>query len=121
MKFICDVHISYKLQRYLISQGHVAFHVNELPEKWNTRDKDICHFADTEDCIIITKDADFIDTYYIKKSPRKLIKINLGNIATFQLIQLLSEVLPLLQNVMQRERFLMEVDKDGSFTVDQTI
>jgi predicted nuclease of predicted toxin-antitoxin system len=120
MKFLCDVHISYKVQKFLSDQGHAAFHVNELPRKWDTKDKEICLFTDAEDCIVITKDADFVDFYYIRQSPKKLIKINLGNIATSELIRLLSEVLPLLQKLLSRKRFLVEVDKDGTYTIDQT-
>ena len=119
MRFICDVHISYKVQSFLSSQGHDAYHVNELPEKWNTNDNDICRFADSEECIVITKDADFLDFYYIRQSPKRLIKINLGNISTAELIRLLSEVLSLLPKLVNRKRFLVEVDKDGTITVDQ--
>jgi predicted nuclease of predicted toxin-antitoxin system len=120
MKFLCDVHIPYKVQKFFAAEGFVAFHVNELPEKWHTSDKMICHFADEEDCIVITKDADFVDFYFVRLSPKKLIKINLGNIATAELITLLSKVLPLLQKIVHRDRFLVEIDKDGTFTIDQT-
>lgn len=119
MRFLCDVHISYKVQRFLSSQGHDAFHVNELPDKWDTDDSDICRFADQEECIVITKDADFLDFYYIRQSPKRLIKINLGNISTVELIRLLTEVLSLLPKLLKRERFLVEVDKDGTITADQ--
>src|ERR1051325_11750213 len=105
MKFLCDVHISYKIKKFLSAQNHIAIHVNELPEKSETEDEDICRYVDSENCILITKDADFIDSYYLKQTPKKIIKINLGNIATSELIQILSEVLPLLEKVLQRERF----------------
>lgn len=121
MRFLCDVHISYKVQKFLSAQGHIAFHVNEMQNKWLTKDRDVCRFADEEDCIVITKDADFVDFYFIKQSPKKLIKINLGNIATSELLLLLAELLPQLQKILHRERFLVEVDKDGTFSIDQTL
>lgn len=118
MRFLCDVHISYKVKKILVAAGHHAVQVNELPAKSETKDKAICIYADSEDGIVITKDSDFLDFCFIKKSPKKIIKINPGNIATSELIQLLFDVLSLAQNVLQRERFLIEIDKDGSYTVD---
>ena len=119
MKFLCDVHISYKIKNFLLDQGHDAIHANELPDKSETKDSVMCTYADEDDRTVITKDADFVDFYYIKKSPKKIIKINLGNIATVELIRILSEVLMLADKVLQRERFLIEIDKDGTYTVDQ--
>jgi predicted nuclease of predicted toxin-antitoxin system len=86
MKFLCDVHISLKLSNRLTSLGYYSLHVNQMPDKWHTTDKEICHFADANDFVVITKDADFRDSFFIMQSPRKLIKISLGNIANKQLI-----------------------------------
>ena len=119
MNFLCDVHIAYKVKNFLISQGHHAVHANDLPQKSETKDRDICAHADAEDFIVITKDADFIDFYLVKHSPKKIIKINLGNIATVELIALLSDLLSQLQKIMTRKQFLIEIDKNGTFTVDQ--
>lgn len=81
MKFLCDVHISYKVTNYLISLGFEAIHVNEILDKWHTKDKDIRRFSDANDLIVITKDADFKNSFLISNTPNKLVKINLGNIS----------------------------------------
>ena len=81
MKFLCDVHISYKLVKYLQQSDYMAIHVNEILDKWFTKDSEISTYADLNDLIVITKDSDFRDSFFIKKTPRKLIKINLGNIS----------------------------------------
>ena len=39
-----------------------AIHVNDILDKWNTKDAAISEYADSHDCIIITKDADFRDS-----------------------------------------------------------
>lgn len=70
MTFLCDVHISYKIQKFLSSHGHTAIQVNELPGKSETPDKNICNYAEKENCILITKDADFADSYYLKQTPK---------------------------------------------------
>jgi predicted nuclease of predicted toxin-antitoxin system len=92
MHFLCDVHISYKIANFLKSEGHEVTHVNSILEKWHTKDKDISSYADDNDLIVFTKDSDFKESYYLKKSPKKLIKVNLGNISNAELIHVLSEV-----------------------------
>ncbi len=76
MKFLCDVHIPYKLTKHLESLGFVSVHVNKILNKWFTSDAEISEYADKNDFIVITKDSDFRNSYYIKKTPEKLIKIN---------------------------------------------
>lgn len=78
MKFLCDVHISYKLVNFLNSQGYLAIHVNSILEGSETKDSAISDYADEHDFILISKDADFKISYLIKKKPLKLIKVNLG-------------------------------------------
>jgi len=119
MKFVCDVHISYKVQNFLQKQGYIALHINEVLDKWITTDIAICQYADENDLIIITKDFDFVDFYHIRKSPRKLLKITLGNIATNNLIKLISEALPLIHKISDRTHFLIEIDKDKIYIVDE--
>ena len=46
MKAICDVHISYKLKKFLESKNWQVFHTNELYNKWNSTDNEISTFAD---------------------------------------------------------------------------
>jgi len=111
MKFLCDVHISLKLVNHLKSLGLEAVHVNEILEKWNTTDNKICEFADKNDFIVITKDSDFRNTFYIKKSPKKLIKINLGNISNIELIQIISENLNHIETLNNQPIFIIEVEK----------
>lgn len=85
MKFLCDVHIPYHLSKFLVELGHESFHVNHILQKWNTSDSEICRFADENKLTLITKDADFRNSFFIKKTPKKLIKINLGNISNEEL------------------------------------
>ncbi len=49
MKFLCDVHISYKIVKFFSDLGFEAIHVNTILEGCETKDKDICRFADLND------------------------------------------------------------------------
>ena len=110
MKFLCDVHISYKIVKLLNSLSFEAVHVNEILDKWFTADKDICHYADESDMIVITKDYDFRDSFYLKNTPKKLIKINLGNISNERLASLLAENLNAIQELNKEKSFIVEID-----------
>ena len=69
MKFLCDVHISYKLTKHLISLGFESIHVNEILEKSETKDSDLCRYADQNNYVVISKDSDFRDSYFVKQTP----------------------------------------------------
>ena len=63
MKFLCDVHISFKLVNFLSNSGFETIHVNQILDRWNTKDKDICEYADAGDWIVVTKDYDFRNSF----------------------------------------------------------
>ncbi len=121
MKFLCDVHISYKIVNYFKSMGYEAIHVNEILDKWFTKDNEICEYADSNDFIVVTKDSDFRDSYFVKNSPRKLLKINLGNISNDELIKLLSECIYSIQKYNSKNHFLIEIEKDFISVIDDDI
>ncbi|HCY40943.1 MAG TPA: hypothetical protein DHV48_06240 [Prolixibacteraceae bacterium] len=112
MKFLCDVHISYKVVNYLSNAGFEAIHVNQILDSWNTKDKDICQYSDKNDLIVITKDYDFRNSFFVNRSPKKLIKVNLGNISTSDLIESISLILNALEKLNTASSFLVEIDKN---------
>lgn len=113
MNFLCDVHISYKIVHTLTSLGFEAIHVNEILNKSETKDSDICRFADEKDYVVITKDSDFEDSYRVKNTRRKLLKINLGNISNQSLIKMFEENLEILNKLQSVKTFFIEFNKDG--------
>lgn len=118
MRFLCDVHISIQISKRLAQAGYDCMHVNRLPERWHTADRDIARFADREDRILITKDSDFRDSCIVQRTPRKLIKVNLGNIPNEVLIDQLLDHLDDLILLNERGRFLVEVDVDRVSVID---
>ncbi len=112
MRFLCDVHISLQVSKRLAEAGFDCIHVNQLPKRWHTPDADIARTADLQDRILITKDADFLGRCIVQRSPRKLIKVNLGNIPTSVLIAHLLGNLEHLRQLNTVGRFLVEVDID---------
>jgi len=115
MKFLCDVHISYKIVKYLRSLEFEAIHVNEVLDKWHTKDGDISTYADENDLIVLTKDTDFRNSFLISNTPKKLVKVNLGNLSTSILIDVISENLQAIQKLNSSGGFMIELDQ-GSTT-----
>lgn len=114
MKFLCDVHISYKVVKYFRSLEFETFHVNEILDKWHTKDRDICAYADENDLIVFTKDADFRNSFLIKNTPRKLVKVNLGNISTSTLIKIISDNLQSIHHLNLYGGFMIELDQESA-------
>lgn len=112
MKFICDVHIPISLSKFLATQGAESVHVNQILDGSFTPDDLINKYADANDCIVITKDMDFRNSYFIRKAPRKLIRICLGNLPNNRLIQLIEKHLTLISQLNQENSFYMEINSD---------
>ena len=68
------------LATYLAWKGFDAVHTTHFPEGHLLQDTDIRTIAINEDRIIVTKDADFPDMFFLKGPPPRLIYLRLGNI-----------------------------------------
>lgn len=104
MKILCDVHIAIKVAKFLQSKGIETLHVNEILNKWNTKDSEIANYADINDFIVLTKDKDFKDSHFINQTPKLLIKVNLGNISANQLILIMDKSLEQLKLLFSSNR-----------------
>lgn len=111
MDFICDVHIPYRLVNYLNKSGHQATHVNFILNGSTTEDIEIAKFADANNQVIITKDEDFKNLHFAVKTPKKLIRVVLGNISTSDLIQIFVKHLPETEKFKDSNRFYIEIGK----------
>lgn len=78
MKFIIDAQLPKSLADFLNEAGHEALHTLSFPDKNRTTDSQIIEISVRENYIVITKDADFLESFYLKKQPSKLILIKTG-------------------------------------------
>ena len=88
MKFIVDAQLPYGILWILNSRGFDAIHTDDLPDKERTSDNHIREISIRENRIVVTKDADFLDSHYIKNIPEKLLLISTGNIRNKELFHL---------------------------------
>ncbi|MDF9797825.1 putative nuclease of putative toxin-antitoxin system [Catalinimonas alkaloidigena] len=76
-------------------------------DKWHTKDGDISTYADENDLTVLTKDADYRNSFLISNTPKKLVKVNLGNLSTSILIDVISENLQAIQKLYSSRGFMI--------------
>ncbi|MBI3218155.1 MAG: DUF5615 family PIN-like protein [Bacteroidetes bacterium] len=122
MKFVCDVHIPYRLINFLLKQGHEATHVNFILTGSKSKDIEIAQHADEQNLIVITKDEDFKNLHFGINTPKKLIRVLLGNCSTSDLIEVFEKHLPEIEKIKEFNRFYIEIGKSQFiYTTDYTI
>lgn len=73
------------LATYLTWKGFDAIHTTYFPEGHLLQDREIGQIALDENRIIVTKDSDFPDAFFLKGPPPRLLYIRLGNIRNREL------------------------------------
>jgi predicted nuclease of predicted toxin-antitoxin system len=106
MNFLVDAHLPRRLCRVLATAGHTALHTLDLPQQNHTDDRDIMVYADAHDCIVVTKDADFVDAFYLQHTPHKLWLISTGNISNPELERLVRANLNAIFLLFTQHRFV---------------
>lgn len=106
MNVLVDAQLPRRLCRVLASYGHHAIHTRDLPQQNETDDRTIMQYADAHDCIIMTKDADFVDAFYLRHTPRKLWLISTGNISNPDLERLLRASVDQVASLFANHRFI---------------
>lgn len=119
MDFLVDVHLPINLSKFLNSQeGCHSTHVNQVLQKWFTSDAEICKYADENSLVVVTKDADFKNSYFIKNTPKKVIRIALGNISNRDLIELVNKYLPFIFPLVAKDKFYIEISREQITVID---
>lgn len=106
MKFIVDAHLPKSLARLLNEKGFDAVHTSALPNGNDTTDTEINRLSIAESRIVISKDADFYDSFTAKKEPYKLLHVKTGNIKNSQLIELFDKNFEMIINKLDESSVL---------------
>jgi predicted nuclease of predicted toxin-antitoxin system len=106
MKFLVDAQLPRRLASRLREVGHEAIHTLDLPLGNRTPDSVINELSTREGYIIITKDADFINSFHLHRRPSKLLLISTGNIGNPELESLLMSNLESIAGNFDRFDFI---------------
>jgi predicted nuclease of predicted toxin-antitoxin system len=94
MNFLVDAHLPRRLAFRLRDAGHDAVHTLDLPNKNRTTDDEINAISEHEQRVVITKDADFVNSFLVVRKPYKLLLISTGNITNIELESLFVPAIP---------------------------
>lgn len=114
MKFLVDAQLPRRFAAWLNDAGHDALHTLDLLHKNFTPDSDIIEIARLDARIVVTKDADFVQSFLITGEP-KLLLISTGNISNNDLEKILHGNLAGIDFAFQSGRFV-EITRDTLVT-----
>jgi len=106
MKFLVDAHLPRRLSQALNAKGHDSVHTLDLPEKNKTKDSDINAISLNEQRVVISKDADFIESLLISDKPYKLLYIATGNTSNRELQELLEKNMAEIEQALTSHRLV---------------
>lgn len=97
---------------WLTSAGCDGVHTLALPDGNRTTDEQVNEVADREGRVVVSKDADFVDSHILRGSPAKLLLISTGNISNRELEALMVPLIPDIVRELGLHSFL-ELDRFG--------
>jgi predicted nuclease of predicted toxin-antitoxin system len=90
----------------LIAAGHDAVHAHDLPRGNGTPDSDLIALATREARVMVTKDADFVASFWLRRLPPKLLLISTGNISNDELWRIVAPNLIALESFFRVHDFV---------------
>jgi predicted nuclease of predicted toxin-antitoxin system len=106
MRFLVDAQLPPALCRWLEARGHQAEHVKSVLSE-GAADGDIVGFAETNGCVVVTKDADFATVFPSKRY--QLLWLQCGNIDNARLIRWLEPRWNVLEALLGAGETFLEV------------
>lgn len=85
MRFLIDAHLPRRLAYWLRTAGYEPIHTLDLPNANRTPDSAINELSVREGYVVVTKDADFVNSFLVHQRPYKLLLVSTGNIRNSEL------------------------------------
>lgn len=111
MKFLVDAQLPRRFASWLNEAGHDALHTLDLPNKNSTPDSELIARAMRDSRIVISKDADFVQSFLVAGEP-PLLLISTGNISNAELEKVLRANLSAIEAAFASSRFV-EITRDA--------
>lgn len=87
-------------------------HTLDLEQKNATSDADINDISIREKYIVITKDADFVESFLLQDKPYKLLLVVTGNIKNAELEKIISQNIEQIAFLFEQHRYI-ELSRTG--------
>lgn len=111
MKFLIDAQLPRRLVERFREAGFEAIHTLNLPLANRTTDTEINALSIREQYVVVTKDADFVNSFHLHGQPYKLLLVSTGNIENAELEALFIANMKLVSEAFDVFDFI-EVNRD---------
>lgn len=112
MRFVVDAQLPVRLARFLHEGGYDTLHTKDLPLHNATPDAPINNLSIQEQRVVITKDADFVESFLLRQIPYKLLLVSTGNIKNSELELLFHANLQQLVGLLENHSYI-ELGRDA--------
>jgi len=107
LRVLVDAQLPKQLARFLsFHAGYDCLHTLDLPAANETQDGFINRFSVEEKRVVVTKDADFVNSFLLHGQPYKPLLVSTGNIKTVDLLELFRQFLPQLTKLFAHHTYL---------------
>jgi predicted nuclease of predicted toxin-antitoxin system len=113
MNFLVDAHLPRRLTHWLRLRSHDVVYTCDLPQGNHTGDSAINTRPVLEQRIFITKDADFVDSFVLRKQPYKPLLVSTGNISNDDLIALFTQSIADIEQTLETNEYI-EISRTSS-------
>jgi predicted nuclease of predicted toxin-antitoxin system len=111
MRFLVDAQLPKSLSDFFNNSGYDSIHTLDLPEGNMSTDSVINTISVEQNRIVVTKDADFLETFLVKKLPPRLILVKTGNIKNSELLGIFRNNLTRIGDML-KQGDLIEITRD---------
>lgn len=110
MKFLVDAQLPRHLAASLKWLGHDVLHTLDLPSGNRTPDWRLNEISVQGQRIVVTKDADFVNSFLLSGVPYKLLLVSTGNISNKELESIFAKNLSAIVGALEIYEFV-EIDR----------
>jgi len=112
VNFVIDAQLPRRMTTWFAAAGCDALHTLDFPDGNRTTDEQLNEVAEQQQRVVITKDADFVDSHVLRGRPPKLLLISTGNISNRDLEALM---VPLIPDIIREfgPHSLLELGRSG--------
>lgn len=112
MRVLVDAQLPRRLAHLFTAAGHDAVHTFDSPGGNRTPDRELCEICQRDNRMLVTKDSDFTDSFFLRGEPARLLLVSTGNITNRELEALFRARLADVVLAFGSARFL-ELDRNG--------
>jgi predicted nuclease of predicted toxin-antitoxin system len=106
VKFLVDAQLPRHLAAILNWHGQDALHTLDLPEGNRTPDWRINQISVEENRVVVTKDADFVNSFLLSAVPYKLLLVSTGNISNRDIQNTFANNLPAILMALEESDYV---------------